>query len=225
MKSPADTLSPAEQAAFFRSVENVKQATSAQLRAHPGDTHPINFVGNLHRGIDQVIEEAAGQGAALACKAGCSHCCSARVEVSALEAFRIAEAILCCPEPEIERIVAQLRAHVAANSGKTAWKQRTPCPFLNNDLCTIYALRPAGCRKAHSLDREACSAGAETLPQRLDIALAAEALIQGTVAGYQKAGLDASRHEFVQALLLAMTDPQARDRWLSFKALFAASDS
>ena len=220
VKSPADALPSAEQEAFARSVENVKQAAVAHLRAKASDTYPIAFIGNLHRGIDRVVQLAVDRGTGVACKTGCSYCCHARVEASAAEVFRIADEILGRPLAEIEAVMDRLRAHAAANEGKAAWNERTACPFLSNDLCSIYAIRPAGCRKAHSLDIEAYRVGADRLPQSFDIVLGAEALMQGTAEAYRQTGLDAARHAFVKAMLVALTDRQAGGRWLDGMAVF-----
>src|SRR3972149_3817974 len=40
-------------------------------------------------------------------------------------------------------------------------KLRTPCAFLENGSCTIYAVRPFGCRGANSIDAELCRAFVE----------------------------------------------------------------
>lgn len=223
MKSHAEILSPAEREAFSRSVENVKQAAVAHLKAHAESVYPVVFFGNLHRGVDRVMQEAARCGAGIACKSGCSYCCNARVEASAPEVFRVVDEILSRPQAEIETVVDRLREHVAANVGKSVWKQRTPCPFLEDDRCSIYDIRPVGCRTAHSLDLSACQTGSATLPMSLDCVLAAEALIQGTVEAYRQVGLDATRYEFVSALLHALTDREAKVQWQKGQAVFSDS--
>ena len=220
MNSSPDALTPAEQQAFSQSVENVKQASIVHLGAHTGDTYPIAFYGNLHRGIDRVVQAAVDRDVGVACHTGCSFCCSARVAISAPEVFLIADAIRLRPESEIEVVVKRLRQHADMNANKTDWKQRTPCPFLDNDLCTIYSLRPVGCRKAHSLDLAACQAGADVLPQSLDIVLAAEALTLGTSEAYRASGLDMAHYEFVAALWCALVDSESKDRWLSGERVF-----
>ena len=213
-------LSLTEQEAFLKSSENVQRATVQHLGAHQTGEFTISFVANLQLGIDRVVQSAIDRGDTIACRAGCSHCCSARVEASAPEIFRIARAISSRPAAAIGEMIEHLQAHAQANAGKSHWKQRTSCPFLKDALCSVYEIRPAGCRKAHSLDVRACEAGSDEIPQSLEVVLAAEALVEGTLAGYRECGFATSRHELVSGVLFALSDPTTESRWLNGEAVF-----
>lgn len=214
-------LTPEEQAAFLQSAENVRQAVVKHLSAHYGELSVVTFVRNLQRGVDRIIDEAARQGAHLDCKAGCSHCCSARVEAIAPEIFQIVAELESRSATERSETVERLIAHAStSNEDAALWNQRKSCPFLTDHLCSIYQVRPAVCRKAHSLDAGKCQAHAPAIPQNLEIALGAEALLRGTSGAYHQRGFDASSHELVRAVLLVMHDPSAQARWYRGEQVF-----
>lgn len=214
MTPMADELTPAEHHAFLQSVDNVKRAALVHLTQHGGASYPIAFYANVQRSIDRVMQTAIDRDAGLACGFGCSHCCHARVEATVPEVFRVADAILNRPPDEVATIATRLREHLADNAEKIGWGERLPCPFLSNSLCTIYDIRPAVCRKAHSLDLNACRTEADVLPQDLSAVVAVEALTRGTAEAYCHIGLDGGHYEFVSALQIALTDRTAKARWL-----------
>lgn len=214
-------LTPEEQAAFLQSAENVQQAAVKHLSTHPDEFFVVAFVKNLQAGVDRVVDDVVRQGAHIDCKTGCSHCCSARVEAIAPEIFQIAAELRKRTAAELGETVERLRAHAASSSEESAlWSQRKNCPFLINHLCTIYHVRPAVCRKAHSVDAGKCEAHAPTIPQNIEIALSAEALLQGTSSAYHQMGFDASSLELARAVLLVMHDPSAQARWYGGENVF-----
>ena len=78
------------------------------------------------------------------CVKGCSHCCFQAVPITNIEAGYIAENIKT-PHVELKK---SIRRDVMAFSDKT------PCPFLTNDECTIYEDRPLTCRTHVSFDKD-----------------------------------------------------------------------
>lgn len=215
-----NALSPEEVAAFLQSADQVRAAAVRHLIDKRGTPQAISFVRNLQTGIDQVVSTALEQRVQLACKAGCSHCCSARVEALAPEIFRIVQEFKTRPAQEIAALIERLQTYVATPSGIAPWQERLPCPFLVENLCSIYALRPGVCRKGHSLDVAPCAAHAAEIPQSLTIVLGAEALLKGTSDAYREIGLPAAGHDLGQAVLIALTDSTAEERWLSGEAVF-----
>ena len=206
-------LSPDEQAAYLRAVANVRQAAADHLAADRSRPAVVQFVAHLHEGVDQVMEKSAATGTRLACKSGCSHCCHARVHALEPEVFRIAAAMRERGPVVLDGLMAKLRRHAAIAQGLTAQQHRMPCPFLVDHHCSIYTIRPAVCRKAHSLDAEPCRTGSSTIPQDLATLMKAEAMIQGTAEAYEAHGFSAAGQELGQALLLALSDPDAEARW------------
>ncbi len=209
-----DTLTEAERVALQQSITNVQCAVEQSLRDCRDGESLVDFIANLQNGVDRVVQTAVDRGVDIQCRAGCSHCCHAKVETTAPEVFRIANVLLSRPAEEVEAWIARLTEHDSHASDQTDWALRRPCPFLTDNLCAIYDVRPGTCRKAHSFDVSACKAGAETIPQSLDVVLGAEALMKGTANAYQALGYDASRHELVHAVWCALTDSGAKTRWL-----------
>nr|WP_315426954.1 YkgJ family cysteine cluster protein [uncultured Albidiferax sp.] len=230
MTPPPLALTPEEQVAFLQSVDQVQQAALRGLAAQPDGWAVVAFIRHLQRGVDDVVAAVRDQGVQLDCAAGCSHCCHARVEAMAPEIFQIASALATRPPLELAETLAQLQAHLAAQAQDASlqdapWSRRPACPFLGDRLCTIYAVRPAACRKAHSRDVAACASDAVLIPQSLELAVHAEALQLGTAAAYRQRGLDAQPHELVQAVLLALRDPSALSRWQAGEPVFDAAPS
>lgn len=97
---------------------------------------------------------------AVACKAGCDHCCYQVVGVTAAEALTIyAHLRATRSAAELER----LKAHVAALderarglSSAERFSPEHPCAFLEGGSCTIYEVRPLSCRGMNSLDAGEC---------------------------------------------------------------------
>jgi uncharacterized protein len=216
-------LAPDEQAAFLRSVDNVREAVERHLRSRNDQRSVIAFVSNLQRGVSGVVQAAIERGVTVACQAGCNYCCSARVEAMAPEVFRIAWSLASRPAAELDALVERLRAHVATQTENASWNQSTQCPFLTNGLCSIYDVRPSVCRKAHSQDAEKCRTNASEIPQDLGIVVGVEALAKGTSDAYARLGFDASGYELGQAVLQVLSNPLAESSWYSGSPVFASN--
>jgi Fe-S-cluster containining protein len=117
------------------------------------------------------------------CRNGCATCCTRSVTMTSLEgevilAFlaesdRLAELAAPAFAPAASRLdrMAQcttntfVAAHLNGESVQEAesWDLR-PCPFLREESCSIYPVRPFGCRLFASLDPCAASGVAEMPP-------------------------------------------------------------
>jgi len=210
----SDTLTETEHIALQQSITNVQCAAEQSLRACRSGGVLVEFIANLQNGVDRGVETAVARGVVIQCQGCCIYLGQAKVEATAPEVFRIANVLMSHPTEEVDAWIARLTEHDSHASDQAEWALRRPCPFLSQDLCAIYDVRPGTCRKAHSLDVSACKAGAETIPQSLDVVLAAEALMKGTANAYQTLGYDASRHELAHAVLCVLTDAGIRARWL-----------
>lgn len=109
---------------------------------------PAERVRRLWPLIDEKVALAKG---IAACKKGCSHCCHIPVGLTTVEAEIIGKHIGKKPRP------APPGKHGLGRSGKGAFADvrsgyDNPCPFLENDLCSIYEVRPVECRQLVNLD-------------------------------------------------------------------------
>ncbi|HET9931856.1 MAG TPA: YkgJ family cysteine cluster protein [Polyangiaceae bacterium] len=99
---------------------------------------------------------------ALACKAGCDHCCYQVVGVTAAEVLTIFEHLQRTRSAEErERIRARARQSYERGRGLSSaerFSPEHPCVFLEGGACSIYEVRPLSCRGMNSLDAAECEA-------------------------------------------------------------------
>ena len=123
----------------------------------------------------QALEErkSVAAGHPISCRMGCAACCRMLVPVSAPEAFALKDMILALPDARRARMMTKLsetRARVEQAGllarltdvaettqplideemeplNREYYALRMPCPFLENESCSIYEDRPAACRE------------------------------------------------------------------------------
>jgi Fe-S-cluster containining protein len=98
---------------------------------------------------------------AVACQAGCDHCCYQAVGVTAPEALAIFDHLKSTRSSgELARVAAQVSEHDARTRGLSSQERFSPdhpCPFLEAGNCSIYEARPLSCRGMNSLDADECA--------------------------------------------------------------------
>ncbi len=98
---------------------------------------------------------------AVACKAGCDHCCHQVVGVTAPEALAIVQHLQATlSAAELASFAAHLGALLERARGLTAQQRFSPdhpCPFLRSARCSIYEVRPLSCRGMNSLSAGECA--------------------------------------------------------------------
>ncbi|MCE9633597.1 MAG: YkgJ family cysteine cluster protein [Methylophilales bacterium] len=213
-------LSPEEQAGYYAAVEKVQNSVASQLSANPSKTFAITFVSNVQRSVDMVSQQAISQGEQFDCKVGCSHCCHVRVEAIEPEIFQIAHELNKLPSVELASLIERLQKHAILAKDLSVQDHRIPCPLLKDNLCSIYPVRPAACRKVHSYDVEKCKTRGSEIPESLEVILKSETLMKGAAEAYRQVNLPASGHELGQALLLSLTDETAEARWYGGEMVF-----
>ncbi|CAN7301216.1 YkgJ family cysteine cluster protein [Acidovorax sp. LjRoot38] len=206
-------LTDDERSAFLQSIARVRQRAAQVLRQSQGADDTVAFIAQLHRGLDTVAEQARTTGPQPACQAGCAHCCHLRVEATEPEVFHIAQYLRAQPAEALADALSALQRHVATAALNPTNPARQACSFLVDDRCSIYPVRPAACRKAHSLSAQHCAEQSATIPQNLRLLVDAEALMAGTALAYRDQPLPASAHELNAAVLAALKDPTAQARW------------
>lgn len=110
-------------------------------------------------------------GLKVSCRMGCAHCCRQLVPLSASEAAMVFEFVKTTAEPRKSKICNRFSAAVAhldkiglhselkrlddpavSDEEQMAitrkyFEQQIACPFLENECCSIYAVRPSMCRE------------------------------------------------------------------------------
>src|SRR4029077_4406720 len=119
--------------------------------------------------VRQTIE--AGQ--TISCRMGCAACCRMLVPLSAPEAFALREYVEQLPEDRRTHLLNRLSDTTESLKREGLWDRlndvaeasrsmpdeeldpinlsyyalRIPCPYLENELCSIYEARPSACRE------------------------------------------------------------------------------
>ena len=128
--------------------------------------------------VAQVLDAASDQGLSISCRAGCGACCRQMVPICEPEVFAIAHLVQIMPEERRLRVLerfaqASLRLEEAGllESLRTPPKDsaeltqlmydyfeaQIPCPFLEEEGCSIHPERPTICREYNVLsDPELC---------------------------------------------------------------------
>jgi len=119
--------------------------------------------------VDACANSAEERGQHITCKKGCGACCRQLVPVSQTEARNLRDVVAAMPEPRRahvhERFADALqrlesgglldalrdRAHWTHDNaqpyGMAYFDQGVPCPFLEDESCSIYEDRPSVCRE------------------------------------------------------------------------------
>jgi Fe-S-cluster containining protein len=97
---------------------------------------------------------------AVACQAGCDHCCHQSVGITAPEALTIQAYLVAKRTPaELDLLLERMRAFSRATRGLSSRERvspHLPCPLLEDHACSVYEVRPLSCRGMNSLDRGLC---------------------------------------------------------------------
>ncbi|MDE2429202.1 MAG: YkgJ family cysteine cluster protein, partial [Burkholderiales bacterium] len=158
-----DSLSSEERSHLVSMQGKVKQTFLRHLQRP--EWSAISLVAEWNSTMDSINVGMQTEGVKLACRAGCSHCCHASVEIFSPEAFAIVRTLKTLPADRLSAIRQRLLEYGLDNIDDPAWTKRPACPFLDDHRCSIYAVRPVACRQAHSLDVKACENDAPHIPQ------------------------------------------------------------
>ncbi len=198
-------------------IEDIAQSLSPEQFDHA--------VGRSLAAFDTLNEQIIGEkGVTLDCHAGCSICCSLRVETFAHEIFLLARHIRAhFSADEFSALLSRLAAHEEKVLPLTVFEHATRniiCPLLQNGRCSAYAARPQSCRRHHSQDVAACQFTFDH-PDDLefpgahdrDLFRALTAAMQENIDVYAELGYDHTIYELGTALAEALHDDTSWTRW------------
>jgi Fe-S-cluster containining protein len=142
--------------------------------AVPAGPTPIGRLLPTLRGLAETMVEATVRaveqmGQRISCRAGCGACCRQLVPIAAVEAHRLRELVAALPEPRQTQVRARFAdaerrfrdagmldrllepaAIPAAEVYRFAiryFQLGVPCPFLEDESCSVYPERPIVCRE------------------------------------------------------------------------------
>lgn len=216
-----DDLSDSEKVEIASLIKNQEKQFVRKLTSNRNKIFAINTIRLLHEQVDALTEKIKKKpGVHFDCKAGCSYCCSLRVAATPPEVFLIARHLKKLPTASLSELIERLKTRSEAARGVLTEDFFLPCTMLADGQCTIYSIRPVMCRKYLSLDVEECKKPDASAPENHEMAMLSSALIFGTSQAYARAKLSNQIHELGQALLVALTDPAAEDRWYRGEEIF-----
>jgi Fe-S-cluster containining protein len=179
---------------------------------------------------------------AVACRAGCDHCCYQSVGVTPPEALAIFDHLSHTrSDDEMTRLAGQVSAQRAATRGLSAAERFSPahpCVFLEAGRCTIYEVRPLSCRAMNSLDAGECERRLRDPEARaafVEAGLGGHSFLEpirashAISAGLQLAlselhGLDMHPLDLIGAMDLLLNGPaEIPDAWIDGETSFQAS--
>jgi Fe-S-cluster containining protein len=151
--------------------------------------------------VGVATEAAEEQGRQISCRKGCGACCRQLVPIAEVEARNLAAVVEAMPEPRRSQVRARFtearrrltetgmletllrreewQEGEGRSIGSAYFRQGIPCPFLEDESCSIHPDRPIACREylVTSPAENCANPSAETvdcvkLPMRLWTALA-----------------------------------------------------
>ena len=129
--------------------------------------------------IDGLLQRASP--GALACRAGCDHCCRQSVGVTPPELFAIVQYLARTKSTSelatLRRRTSELSERTRGLSSRQRLASELPCPLLEEGRCSVYEVRPLSCRGMNSLDARICEQKLQDGPTR-------EAYFSGTLEGH-----------------------------------------
>lgn len=197
--------------AFFEEAQTLESTVATGMGA--GDLYDL-----ARRTLDEVFQPK------MACKKGCAYCCHIPVAASVPEivnALKFAEATF--PPERYDRLrqrIAEADQVVSGLEPLERAHRNIPCPFLEQDQCSVYEARPVACRAWHSLDVLPCKEGYQKpaeppeTPTVAPILFAGDAVREGLRLGLSDAYLDGTRLDLIRGAHWLLSDTFALERWL-----------
>ncbi|MCW9033995.1 MAG: YkgJ family cysteine cluster protein [Rhodospirillales bacterium] len=146
----------------------------------------------------------------LACKSGCSFCCS-NITVMTKPAFAIYALYY-------SKIISDGLAY--DHAAQQALTKHQDCCLLKEGACSIYPARPLVCRLFHSYDFNECLAH-NFSRSGTSAEFGLIAVFNGLEKGLKELGLDCNDIAFNQAIGLLLSEEYIAEKWLAGEKVFA----
>jgi Fe-S-cluster containining protein len=196
------------------------QVTAPNLRAG---------IESLQRGVDDLLvaflRRSADEDKPAECKKGCNWCCHQAVYAVTHELLQISQYVFENFTSErrdqcLER--AQERVLLTHNKSLKEQSQlKSPCPFLESGSCSIYPVRPMGCRIYLSSSVRACKreyddpTNDRVFPDLFEFPLRSGRMLnQGFVAYLKQMGFQSSELPIEQGYSSLLTFGQTLEGWV-----------
>ena len=214
---------------YIKTAEDEYKHSLSELTAKSDVTKTLT---KSYNRFDQIIAKSINESEVKpACRSGCSFCCYYKVDVRAHEIFAIKEYI----DKYFDR---EKIDGILADANKNAEKIRTltydehmatniKCPFLIDNACSVYPVRPFKCRNFHAIDVEGCEKSYIeptnlSIPTTLieSVSLYGTAHSDGFEGAIERAGYDNRAYDLNTALIEAYDEPSSLKRFRKRKRSF-----
>lgn len=164
----------------------------------------------------------------VACRKGCAFCCSLYVSALPPEIFAVADFIRD-GAADLAAEIARIETADANTRGldpRGRFINKAPCALLIDGACSVYPVRPMVCRGMLSRSKDACERAYNG--DALDYVEAIEpasilrsAYGEALLLALHRRGLPLRGYELAHAVLVALKDASAEERWYAGDDVFA----
>lgn len=221
--------------ALHEQVRAYARQTIEVLKKDPNPTMRRGGLASLHTGVATLLESlgrpsyenalAEGIMSPVACDKGCAFCCYLSVETTIPGAIAVANA-LEGPRANLKSGLADTAPKIAGKTPSQRAAMQVPCPFLRDNACQVYDVRPLSCQSHYSFDKKACETDRASggvagnipvygLPRVLNTMITG-----GVCVACEDLGLQSCTVELTAAVSLIISDPTAIARWLAGESVF-----
>ena len=156
---------------------------------------------------------------------GCFHCCTTYVSTSLPEVFRLARAIDGDNHTSLKIYAASAKSKAMPQLQREV--DRVHCPILVDGACSAYDVRPLVCRAVLSTSLESClhifqHGSTEPFQSPPSLGALRSYLVVMLRAALLIAKLPYRNFELTHALEVALSTPNAEERWLAGEPVFDA---
>lgn len=178
------------------------------------------------------VHAVCGDGHRVACRSGCTYCCTFPVAASGPEVLGIASFVRERFDANRRAALhARVEAHIAATEGMSMDQRdrvRLACPFLEAGECSVYDARPVACRGCSSFSADDCREDHEHPGTGVEIRtnslreLVFGAIREGLAVACRSASVEHRLLELVRAYKLTSEDPALLEHWHNRPGAFDA---
>lgn len=190
---------------------------------------PEKSITNFYRRHNQVVNAVLkNEHNNIACKIKCAYCCYFKVEVKPIEIITIVKFIETNFSPEktaeLLKKAKENIAEFATLDYETQVATNQACPFLEDNSCSIYEVRPGKCRNNHATDINLCKAcydnpADNSIPSSYHkpLHLALNGLTRGFEAAFAEVKYDMASYDINNAFIAAFNNKKFIKRYLKGK--------
>jgi Fe-S-cluster containining protein len=211
-----ESSNPGPTAAMARHMHALFETAKGEKDIDP----PVRFLQAKVEATRQAMKDTQ-----VACVKGCAHCCHVWVSTTIPEVLFIAKLIRRQADGTVIEKVRGAHQNTRAYDFATRERHPSPCPMLQQDICSIYESRPVACRFAVSANAMICQRAfrqlsGESIPTPLRYLKARGVYGIATVIALKHAQLPHHYYEFNAALTRALERDDAEGAWLSGEDVF-----